>query len=364
MEFDMLEYAAEKGCQALHFFIDEKTELRAIVAIHSTLLGPALGGCRLREYPSTDIAVIDAVRLAEGMTYKAAMHDLPLGGGKAVLIKPKIIQDRVAYFKAFGRFVEKLGGAYITAENSGTSPADMDIVAKETGYVMGTTKTQYTHADPSYMTAVGVMHGIMAGVWFKFGHKELKGVRILVQGLGNVGYPLVSMLIEAGAKVVVFDVNTTMVEKCLAEMRHKILSQSLESTISAVSSLDALLVQEAEVFSPCALGGILNDVTIPKMKASIVAGSTNNQLEAMHHGEMLLKRDILYAPDYVINAGGLIYVSSELSHLPESAAIKKVEDIYDRLMHIFETSDRLDKSTQEIANDLVEQKLKKVEEAR
>lgn len=348
MEEDILRLAASMQCQELHMAIDEATGLRAVIAIHSTKLGPALGGCRCLEYPSTYAAVQDAVRLARGMTYKAAISNLPLGGGKTVLLKPKKIIDRVSYFRAFGRFLDNLNGRYITAVDSGTSTADMDAIALETQHVTNTTTHKlFSLADPSPMTAEGVVEGIRAAVKFKLKKNDLKGVRVTVQGLGHVGYSLVQQLSVLGAQMTVYDINPETMNRCHAEFG-----------VVLVNTLEELLETPADVFAPCALGAILNDTNIPKIKAPIVAGAANNQLQDDKHGEMMMKAGILYAPDYVINAGGLIYVAGQYARSTESASRERVDAIYHTMMKIFERAEKEKKSTHVIADALVQEKLK------
>lgn len=348
MEQDILQYAAKMQCPELHMFMDEPTGLRAVIAIHSTKLGPALGGCRCVEYPSTAAAAIDAIRLAQGMTYKAAISDLPLGGGKMVILKPKTIRDRVAFFKAVGRFVDTLHGRYITAVDSGTSVEDMDIVASITPHVTSTSKSIFSEPDPSPMTADGVYYGIRASVLHKLGKKSLEGIRVSIQGLGHAGYRLAEHLYEAKAKLTVYDIVPELMDRAVLELDAK-----------TVNSLDELLATPADVFAPCALGGVVNDETMLKIQAPIIAGCANNQLEESYHGVQLMKRGILYAPDFVINAGGLIYVAAQYSHITEQAAKEKIEGIYEVLMEIFQRSEKEGKGTNEIADAIALENLQK-----
>ncbi len=345
---DILEYATEMQCQELHMGLDKEVELKAIIAIHNTHLGPALGGCRCIEYPTTVAAAVDAIRLAQAMTYKAAIPRLPLGGGKMVLLKPKQIGNRTDYFKAVGHFVENLNGRYITAVDSGTSMQDMDIIASVTSHVTSTSKSIFSVADPSVMAALGAQRGIRAAVQFKLGKNSLNGLHITVQGLGHAGYNLTKNLYEAGAKLTVYDVNPKTVQRCVAEFGVKV-----------ASSLEELLQCECDVFAPCALGAILNDSSIALLKTPIVAGIANNQLEESKHGITLMKRDILYAPDYVINAGGLIYVAAQYSRINEITAKQKVEDIYDTLMEIFQRASRENLPTNQVADMIAIEHLNK-----
>jgi len=335
-------YAQELGYGRFHIKIDSKTGLRAIIAIHSTKRGPALGGCRLIKYPHIGAAFNDAMRLGYGMSYKAAISNLPLGGGKAVLLKPDEIADRTAYFTAFGKFIDSLKGEYITAVDSGTSIADMETIATQTNYVTGTASEG---GDPSPLTALGVRRGIEAAVKFKLNKDNLKGIRIAIQGLGRVGYYLCKELIPLGAKIIASDVNKTLVEQYQEKF-----------------SIDTVLPEniydvECDVFSPCALGGTLNERTIPRLTASIIAGSANNQLEKPQQGEMLHLRGILYAPDYAINAGGLIFAYAQYTHASLEKAQENVSNIYYSLMTIFERSKAENYPTAGVADEIAKERL-------
>lgn len=346
MRQDILSFAAAMQCEALHMTANEALDLKVIIAIHNTRLGPALGGCRWLEYPSTTVAAVDAIRLAQAMSYKAAISNLSLGGGKMVLLKPKVLKDKTAYFKEVGRFINSLQGQYITAIDSGTSAAEMDIIATETNYVTSTSKTPFSVVDPSVMAAKGVERGIQAAVQFKLGKKSLNGLHIAIQGLGHAGYNIAKLLHTAGAKLTVYDINPEAAYRCVSEFG-----------ATSVSSLDDLLQLACDVFVPCALGAVLNDHAIALLKAPIVAGSANNQLEEPRHGLALLKKDILYAPDYAINAGGLIYVAAQISHLSENAAKQKIDGIYDTLMEIFVRSKNEKIPTNLIADAIAKERL-------
>jgi leucine dehydrogenase len=329
----------------VHLKLDKATQLHAIVAIHDTRLGPALGGCRFIEYDSHEAALIDALRLARGMTYKAALAGLSHGGGKSVIIRPKQHFDRVALFRAFGRFIEDLRGHYVTAEDSGTGLEDMEIIHTMTKHVTGIDPSHGGSGDPSPFTALGVRRGIEACVKFKLGKPDLQGVHIAVQGVGHVGYHLCKELHAAGAKLTVADV-----DKLKSERAHREFGAAIVE-ISDVPKIDC------DVFAPCALGAGLNDASIPQLRARIVAGAANNQLAEPRHGDDLHARGILYAPDYAINAGGLVNVAQEVKGYDAKAARDKTLKIYDTIWDICERSKRLAAPTYKVADIMVEEKL-------
>ncbi|MEJ2407923.1 MAG: Glu/Leu/Phe/Val dehydrogenase dimerization domain-containing protein [Novosphingobium sp.] len=278
---------------------DETAGLDGVIAIHSTARGPAAGGCRLWTYPDASAAMADAFRLAEGMSYKNAMAELPFGGGKAVLRRPEGGFDRRALFEAFGTAVERLGGRYVTAEDVGTSVTDMEFVAARTRHVAGrTSRPGFAGGDPSPWTARGVFEAMKAAVRFRF-NSSLSGVTVAVQGVGSVGGALCRLLTEAGAKLVIADIDMARCEALAAELG------------AAVASIDAIAAADAEVFAPCALGGALTEASVGAMKARLVCGAANNQLGDTRAAPLLLERGIAYAPDYVVNAGGIINVSAE-----------------------------------------------------
>jgi len=329
----------------VHFKLDKATQLRAIVAIHDSRLGPALGGCRFIEYDTDEAAYTDALRLARGMTYKAALAGLPHGGGKSVIIRPKQHFDRVALFRAFGRFIDDLRGHYITAEDSGTGLEDMEIIRTQTKHVTGIDPSHGGSGDPSPFTALGVRRGIEACVKFKLGKPDLAGIHVAVQGVGHVGYALCRELHAAGAKLTVADVDKHKSERCARELG------------AAVVAIDKVAEVDCDVFAPCALGAGLNDSTIPHLKAKIVAGAANNQLAEPRHGDDLHARGILYAPDYAINAGGLVNVAQEAKGYDAKAARDKTLTIYDTILDICERGKRLAAPTYKVADILVEEKL-------
>jgi leucine dehydrogenase len=318
------------GHNQVVFCHDPAVGLKAIIAVHDLTLGPALGGCRFWNYEREEDAIDDVLRLSRGMTYKAAVAGLNLGGGKSVIIgDPKKLKSE-AFFRSFGRFVNSLGGRYITAEDVNISVADMEFVAKETPHVTGLSSKPGGSGDPSPVTALGVFSGIQAAVRHKLRRDSLKGLTVAVQGVGHVGSYLCQYLHEAGAKLIVADISEERVAK-------------IKDTYgAAAASVDQIHAANCDVFAPCALGGILNDQTIPAIKAQIVAGGANNQLrDENRHGAVLRERNILYAPDYVINAGGLINVYHELKgNFNAEAAKEQARGISKTLTEIFEVADK------------------------
>jgi leucine dehydrogenase len=329
----------------VHLKLDKATGLRAIVAIHDTRLGPSLGGCRFIHYESDDAALVDALRLARGMTYKAALAGLPHGGGKSVIVRPTVHFDRVALFRAFGKFIDDLRGHYITAEDSGTGLEDMEVIRSMTKWVTGVDPSHGGSGDPSPFTALGVRRGIEACVEQKLGRKSLEGVHVVVQGVGHVGYHLCRELHEQGSKLTVADVDPLKAERAQREFGAKLVP------------LDGIFDVDCDVFAPCALGSAMNDETIPRLKARIVAGAANNQLAQPSHGDDLHARGILYAPDYAINAGGLINVAQEAVGYDEKKARDKTLRIHDTIAEIVDRSEKLKAPTHKVADMMVEERL-------
>ncbi len=328
------------------FARDAETGLKAIIAVHSTVLGPAVGGCRMWNYGSDEEAARDALRLSKGMSHKNAMADLPLGGGKSVIMAPQGNFDRQALLQAFGRAIDSLGGRYITAEDVGTSVADMLTIRSVTPHVSGLSSDPTKGGDPSPYTALGVYHGLRASVRHKLGKETLDGITVAVQGLGNVGRNLCGLLHRDGAKLIVTDISEDRVSAAVAAYGAKAVS------------LDDILSVEADVLAPCALGAVLNAKTIAALNVPVVAGAANNQLATAEDGERLRERGILYAPDYVINAGGIIAVSHEiLNDFEQSRVVAKVEAIGDRLAQIFSEADRDGMATAAVADRLAEAKI-------
>ncbi|MBP1933550.1 Glu/Leu/Phe/Val dehydrogenase dimerization domain-containing protein [Ammoniphilus resinae] len=320
MIFEMLE---QDNYEQILFCQDKNTGLKAIIAIHDTTLGPALGGTRMWPYASEQEAIVDALRLAKGMTYKSAAAGLNLGGGKAVIIgDPRKKTEEL--LRAYGRFIRSLNGRYITAEDVGTTVEDMDIIRQETKFVTGVSPAFGSSGNPAPVTAFGVYQGMKAAVQAAFGSDGLKDKTIAVQGVGNVAYQLCRYLHEEGAKLIVTDINPDNLGRAVNEFG------------ATAVGVEEIYGADCDVFSPCALGAIINDQTIPKLKAKVVAGSANNQLREPRHGEMLEERGIFYAPDYVINAGGVMNVADELQGYNKERALKKVATIYDNIQKVFE----------------------------
>lgn len=330
------------------FFHDPPTGLRAIVAIHSTTLGPALGGTRFYPFASEREALRDVLRLARGMTYKAAAAGLDLGGGKAVIVgDPKRIKTE-ELLRAYGRFIETLGGRYVTAEDIGTNRDDMDIIRRETRYVTGVAPELGGSGDPSPVTAFGVYLGMVACAEEAWQEHSLSGRKVAVQGVGKVGYHLVKHLVEAGAKVVVSDVDVDAVGRAVRDF-------GVETAES-----EKIHAQECDIFAPCAMGGIIRDDTIPELKCRVVAGSANNQLGRPEHGEALQAAGMLYAPDYVINAGGLINVADELQGYNPERAKARVQSIYRTLREIFLMAREKSISTAAAADAFAEKRIGRI----
>lgn len=296
-----------EGHEGVHAFFDEKTGLKSIVAIHSTARGPAAGGCRMWDYSSADAAVTDALRLSRGMSYKNAMAELDLGGGKAVIIGDSRSQKTPELFEAFGRAVDSLNGKYWTAEDVGVSPADLESTRKTTRFVAGLEGHAAASGDPSPVTAEGVFRGVRLCVERAL-NRDLKGVHVAIQGVGHVGGYLAEKLHAAGAVLTIADVNQTALNAVAAK------------TGATIVSTDAIFDVEADVFAPCALGGAISAATLPRLKARIIAGAANNQLADAMIGQAVFDRGVLYAPDYVINGGGIINVAAEIRGLEAGAA--------------------------------------------
>ncbi len=344
---DLFEYADQLRYGELHLQIEPDLDLHAVVAIHDLQRGPAIGGCRFIEYPTTDDALRDAMRLARGMTYKAAITRLPHGGGKAVIVRPPDLDDeqRERLFAAYGQFVDKLDGQYITCEDSGTTVGDMNVIHEQTDHVLGYASEEGGSGDPSPVTAFGVRRGIEAAVEHTYGRSTFEGLEIAIQGVGSVGYYLAGELDELGADLTVTDVDEEAVQRCVDEYGAEAVAP------------DEIFEVDCDIFAPCALGAVLDDETIPKLRCDIVAGAANNQLAKPRHASVLLERGILYAPDYAINAGGLINVAQEYEGYDRSAAMNKAESIYATMREIFERAEAEKASPAVVADRIVEEVL-------
>jgi leucine dehydrogenase len=343
--FDRLcRYAELLKYGEVHMKFDPTTGLRAFVAIHNLNRGPAIGGCRLITYDSAESALEDALRLGYMMSYKAAITDLAHGGAKSVIMLPKILKNRETLFEKFGDFINDLNGRYIVAVDSGTSPRDMDIIARRTTFVSCTTNSG-SGGDPSPQTAFGVMRAMEAAVKFKLNRDSLEGIRVAIQGVGHVGYHLMKMLTDCGAKITVCDV------------KQSALLRAVEECGVTIVSPDEIYGVDADIFAPCALGATLNVNTIKQLKVKIVAGSANNQLSHQKNGSALHERGILYAPDFLINSGGLIHVAVIYDHADENKAHEQISNIYYTVTNIFERSKAENRPTSEIALEIAEEKL-------
>ncbi|MCF3941717.1 Leu/Phe/Val dehydrogenase [Oceanobacillus alkalisoli] len=339
--------------EQLVFCQDKASGLKAIIAIHDTTLGPALGGTRMWTYDSEEAAIEDALRLAKGMTYKNAAAGLDLGGGKTVIIGDPKKDKNPELFRAFGRFIQGLNGRYITAEDVGTTTEDMDLIHLETEFVTGTSPTSPDAAgNPSPITAYGIYKGIKATAKETFGSDSLEGKTIAVQGVGNVAYSLCEYLHDEGAELIVTDINEAAVQR------------AVEAFGATAVGPDEIYSVECDIFTPCALGGVINDETIPQFKAKMIAGSANNQLAEEKHGDIIHEMGIVYAPDYVINAGGVINVADELAGYNKGRALKKVEVIYSNLERVFEISRRDNIPTYVAADRMAEERIKAKRESR
>jgi len=318
------------------FCSDEASGLKAIIAIHNTKLGPAIGGCRMWNYASDEEALVDALRLSKGMTYKNAMAGLTMGGGKSVIIGDAKTIKSEALFKAFGEALNRLNGRYLSAEDVNITTDDIAITNTVTPFVTG---TEGKSGNPGPFTALGTFLGIKASVKHKFNRDDLTGLKVAVQGLGSVGYGLCEHLHKAGAILFVTDINQVALDKAATQLN------------ATIVGLDEIYDQDVDVYAPCALGASINDNTISRLKAKIVAGCANNQLAEKRHDQALVDNGILYAPDYVINAGGIINVSFEEDYCIEKST-KKVEEIYDTLLDVFTKADEQNRPTGIIADEM------------
>jgi leucine dehydrogenase len=341
--FDRL---ASMGHEEVLVASDPSCGYRGIIAVHSTALGPALGGTRFWQYESDEAAVTDALRLSRGMTYKNAVAGLDLGGGKSVILGDNRTKNREAIFRAHGRFVESLGGRYITAEDVGTGTADMDFVHLETEHVAG---LKDRSGDPSPVTAHGVFRSVQASAKQRWGSDDLTGKVVAIQGCGNVGRYLAKELHEAGARLIVSDIDPERAQRVANETGAQIVQG------------DEIYSVKADIFAPCALGGIINDNTLPKFRFEVISGGANNQLLEPRHGDKLEEMGMQYAPDYVANAGGVINVFGEVAGWDADRALKKADEIYDTILQVFEIAKTEGIPSYQAADRLAEKRLDSVQ---
>jgi leucine dehydrogenase len=339
----------EMGHEQVVFCNDRATGLRAIIAVHNTVLGPALGGTRMWNYSSEEEALQDVLRLSRGMTYKAAISGLNLGGGKAVIIGNSYTDKTEALFRRFGKFVDSLGGKYITAEDVGISPKDMEFVHMETKHVSGLPISLGGSGDPSPVTAYGVYMGMKACAKEQWGKDSLNGKKVVVQGVGHVGEHLVKLLTEEGAKVFIADINMDRVQQVAMQYKANVVDG------------ETLYDLDMDIYSPCALGATINTTTLDRLKCSVIAGAANNQLEDEGiHGELIMQKGIIYAPDFLINAGGLINVNSEVYNYNRERSMEMTQDIYNTTLHILKKSKQEHIPTSVAAMRIAEQRIEEV----
>jgi len=339
---------AEGEHEQVAFWSDKVVRLRSIIAIHDTTLGPAIGGVRMFPYKSEEEALKDVLLLSKSMTYKAAAAGINLGGGQGVIIGDPNKDKNELVLRSFGRFVESLNGRYITAEDAGTTVEDMEIVRYETKYVTGLSRALGGGGDPGPVTAIGLMRGLLACAEKVFDKKSLEGISVAIQGLGSVGFNLADMLFKERCKLFVADPDPKKTEEAKERYNAEIISS------------EEIYDVEADVFSPNALGGIINDQTIERLKVKIVAGAANNQLEDDRHGDVLHAKKILYAPDFVIGAGGLISVVNELKGYHRNRAIQQAKGIYDLLSKVLDKSEKENIPTYKAASLLAEERINQV----
>lgn len=337
------------GHEQILFCQDEATGLKAIIAVHNTVLGPSLGGTRMWAYNNEMEALNDVLRLSRGMTYKSAISGLNLGGGKAVIIGDSRTMKNEALFRRFGQFVDSLGGKYITAEDVGISTRDIEWVSMETEHVAGLPEYRGGGGDPSPVTAYGVYMGMKAAAKHQSGSESLTGKRVLVQGAGHVGQYLVELLVKEGAKVLISDIH-----------EDKITATRSKHAVEVVAP-DAVYDTDMDIYSPCALGATINDDTLSRLKCSIIAGAANNQLadEAVH-GKMVKEKGMLYAPDFLINAGGIINCYSEVIGYNRDLAYSQTENIYNTTLDIFKKSEAENIPTYQAANSMAEERIERI----
>lgn len=346
----MLSFERMAEHEQVMFCQDPRSGLKAIIAIHNTTLGPALGGCRMRPYSTVDEALDDALRLSRGMTYKCAACDVDFGGGKAVMIGDPLKDRNPALFRAFGQFVEALGGRFYTGTDMGTTPQDFVEAAKETSYIVGLPEENGGHGDSSIPTAEGVLYSIKATCQMLWGEERLDDKVFSIQGLGKVGYKVAERLLREGARLFVTDVYTPAVKRVVQE------AEKWPGRVEVVEG-EKIYSVPSDIFVPCALGGILNDKTIDQLRVKAVVGSANNQLQEDGHCEALREKGILYAPDYIVNSGGLIQVSDELYVPNKTRVMQKTKAIYHTLLDIYKRAQSQHVTTVQAANEFCEERL-------
>lgn len=349
---EIFTYMEQYDYEQLVFCQDENSGLKAIIAIHDTTLGPALGGTRMWPYDTEEEAIEDALRLAKGMTYKNAAAGLNLGGGKAVVIGDPAKDKSPEMFRALGRYIQSLNGRYISAEDVGTTEDDMNFIHMETDFVTGTSPEYGSSGNPSPMTSYGIYTGMKAAMKEAFGSDSLTGKTVAVQGAGNVAYGLCQHLHEEGAHIIVTDINEEALQHVVDDFGAEAVAP------------EEIYDVDCDVFSPCALGAVLNDDTIPRLKAGVIAGSANNQLKSDEHGDMLNKKGIIYTPDYVLNAGGVINVADELNGYNKDRALRNIDTIYHNLRKIFAISKQDDVPTHIAADRMAEQRMTSIRKSR
>ncbi len=328
------------------FCSDEDTGLKAIIGVHNTTLGPALGGTRMWQYKTEWEALNDVLRLSRGMTYKSAITGLNLGGGKAVIIGDAKTQKNDALMRKFGEFVNSLSGRYITAEDVGMETRDMDVIREVTPHVTGVSEAIGGSGNPSPVTAYGVYMGMKAASKYKFGSDSLEGKKVLVQGVGHVGETLVKHITDEGAQVILNDINEARLEE---------LSKKYNANVVLGNDIYGL---DIDIYAPCALGATVNDDSIAKMKAKVIAGAANNQLaNELKHGKMLQERGIAYAPDFLINAGGIINVYAEVAGYGKEESIKRTENIYNTTLEIFDLAEKENITTHQAAFNIAQSRI-------
>lgn len=351
---DIFEMMDQHGHEQVVFCRHPRSGLKAIIAIHDTTMGPALGGCRMLPYESTDEALEDVLRLSKGMTYKCGVADVDFGGGKMVIIGDPETDKSPEMFRALGRFVGGLGGRFYTGTDMGTNPEDFVYAAREAKTFVGLPRTYGGSGDSSIPTALGVLQGMRATAKFLWGSDSLEGRRVAIQGVGKVGSRLLELLIEEGASVIIADIN----EKRCLELKEK-FGERVE-----VQRVEEIHRAECDIFSPCARGGVVNDDSINEFRCEAIVGSANNQLTRDEHGDILHEKGILYAPDYLVNAGGLIQVADELEGFNEERVLAKTKSIYDMLLKIYERSRKENISTGRAADRLVLERIEQVADVR